>query len=151
MRLLLYFFFLAVICSCSEPQKKSQSVNELATEESSNLALDPTEVILERVKEIYFSNNHTAFSSSFNELIEKVKKYDDGADIGYLDHDILTQAQDDIIVKGIKIENITQTTCTANIETDNNQLVVKLVKENSVWLIDDVNDERNSMNKYLEN
>lgn len=74
MRLLLYFFFLAVICSCSEPQKKSQSVNELATEESSNLALDPTEVILERVKEIYFSNNHTAFSSSFNELIEKVKK-----------------------------------------------------------------------------
>ena len=83
--------------------------------------------------------------------MEKVNKLDEGAELGYFDHDLLTQAQDEVEIKEITISDITAQTAMATIQTNYHPLTVKLVKENGSWKVDDVNNERSSMLEYIGN
>lgn len=145
-----------MMAACGNPTANNQE-NTSALSESAEVTEvvetpDSEETIRERVIEIYSSDrNSSIYSASLNELMEKVNKLDEGAELGYFDHDLLTQAQDEVEIKEITISDITAQTATATIQTNYHPLTVKLVKENGSWKVDDVNNERSSMLEYIGN
>lgn len=164
MKKLFYFAAIVLMCACSNGKTQENQTPDSTKVDTTKVdtikqevveapALDSEDVIKKRVKEIYAApNEKTACTRSFKALIDKTREVDarEGAEIGFLDHDILTQAQDDITIKSIKISDITATTATAKIKTNWETLSVKLVKEDGVWKIDNVNDERKLMTEYIE-
>lgn len=164
MKKLFYFAAVVLMCACSNGKTQENQTPDSTKVDTTKVdtikqevveapALDSEDVIKKRVKEIYASpNEKTACTRSFKALIDKTREVDarEGAEIGFFDHDILTQAQDDITIKSIKISDITATTATAKIKTNWETLTVKLVKEDGVWKIDNVNDERKLMTEYIK-
>ncbi len=164
MKKLFYFAAIVLMCACSNGKTQENQTPDSTKVDTTKVdtikqevveapALDSEDVIKKRVKEIYAApNEKTACTRSFKALIDKTREVDarEGAEIGFFDHDILTQAQDDITIKSIKISDITATTATAKIKTNWETLTVKLVKEDGVWKVDNVNDERKLMTEYIE-
>lgn len=145
-----------MMAACGNPtannQEHANALSESAEVTEVVETPDSEETIRERVIEIYSSDrNSSIYSASLNELMEKVNKLDEGAELGYFDHDLLTQAQDEVEIKEISISDITAQTATATIQTNYHPLTVKLVKENGSWKVDDVNNERSSMLEYIGN
>lgn len=154
MKKMYYIVALALVCSCNTKNvKNADSAAADAANDSiaETPALDTEEVIVARVREIYSSgdNDQDVFSASFRALMDKVRKYDEGAELGYIDHDILTQAQDNVQVIDIRVQDITPSTATATVTTNFAVLTVRLVKESNLWMVDDVNTERETMMKYM--
>lgn len=171
MKKLFYFAAVVLMCACSNGQTQGQQTTDTTKVDTTKVdstkvdsipqevveapTLDTEEVIKKRVKEIYASpNEKTACTRSFKTLIDKAREIDErvvnDGEIGFFDHDILTQAQDKIKISDIKISDITATTSTAKIKTNWETLTVKLVKEDGVWKVDNVNDERKLMTEYIE-
>ena len=164
MKKLFYFAAIVLMCACSNGKTQENQTPDSTKVDTTKVdtikqevveapALDSEDVIKKRIKEIYAApNEKTACTRSFKALIDKTREVDarEGAEIGFFDHDILTQAQDDITIKSIKISDITATTATAKIKTNWETLTVKLVKEDGVWKVDNVNDERKLMTEYIE-
>lgn len=154
MKKFLPLFFAVLVCSCGG-QKNNQQARDSSTPEDVTQLLDSEEDIIKRINEIYKEDDPQIFSASFRELIAKVNKYDEenipDGEIGYFDYDILTQAQDDVTIESVSVSDITATTCIAHVDTGWSHLTVKLVKENGTWMVDNVNDERESMTEYLSN
>ncbi|MCI6856993.1 MAG: YbjP/YqhG family protein [Bacteroidales bacterium] len=169
MKKLFYFAAIVLMCACSNGKTQENQTPDSTKVDTTKVdttkvdtikqevveapALDSEDVIKKRVKEIYAApNEKTACTRSFKALIDKTREIDERleGEIGFLDHDILTQAQDDITIKSIKISDITATRATAKIKTNWETLTVKLVKEDGVWKVDNVNDERKLMTEYIE-
>lgn len=144
-----------LIASCNNGSNTNASADADSTivEVEDTVVFDNPEDIEARVREIYDNfNDPDIYTSGFSALINKVREYDEstGAELGYIDHDILTQAQDVVDIRSISISDITETTAKATITTNFDPLTVQLVKENGVWCVDNVNDERERMQKYLK-
>lgn len=119
--------------------------------------VDTKETVLENVKEIYSKANDepqdmSVFTTSFNELVDKVNKVDEGAELGYIDHILLTQAQDSVGITDINVVNVTESESNVRlVKSTGDTLRVVLKKENGAWKVDDVNDERKQMTEYCKN
>lgn len=112
----------------------------------------PEAKIKKIVRDIYTNHNEIDFSRSFLALISRIRKADKYEDIGYLDHDILTQAQDDVNVVNVIVVDNQSTKITVKVVTSFDQvLTVKLVLEDGLWKVDNVDNEREKMNSYLRN
>lgn len=118
--------------------------------------VDSEEEVLQSVKEIYSKANDvpqdfSVFSSSFRSLLDKVNKVDEGAELGYLDHAILTQAQDSVGFTDFIVVDITKSRSNVRVvKSYGDTLRVELLKENGVWKVDNVNDERQQMEDYCK-
>lgn len=118
--------------------------------------VDSKETVLQSAWEIYSKANvepqdMTVFTTSFNKLVDKVSKVDEGAELGYFDHILLSQAQDDIEVADIKVVNITKDEANVRVvKSTGDTLRVVLKKEDGVWKVDDVNNERKQMTDYCK-
>lgn len=109
------------------------------------------EKLIKIVREIYQSHREIDFSRAFLNVIAKVRKADQNEDMGYLDHDILTQAQDDVsVVKVIVVSNQPGKASVKVVTSFEQVLNVALVLEDGLWKVDNVNGEREKMNKYLK-
>lgn len=158
MKKIVVYAALLTLCSCGGKTGSANVVNDSLAEPKDTIAeavvstpaTDTEETVVERVREIYNAPaSPDVFTQSFNNLMAKVNKFDEGAELGYIDHDILTQAQDYATIEAISVTDITATTAIARIKTNFSLLTVSLVKENGIWKVDDVNNERKAMEKYL--
>lgn len=118
--------------------------------------VDSKETVLKSVKEIYSKANDepqdmSVFTTSFNELVDRVNKVDENAELGYIDHILLTQAQEYVSITDINVVNVTETESNVRVvKSTGDTLRVVLKKENGQWKIDDVNDERKQMTEYCK-
>lgn len=118
--------------------------------------VDSEETVLQSVKEIYAKANDvpqdfSVFTSSFRSLLDRVNKVDEGAELGYLDHAILAQAQDSVGFTDFIVVDITKSRSSVRVVTSyGDTLRVELLKENGVWKVDDVNNERQQMTEYCQ-
>lgn len=152
MRKIFYLAFVALMCSCGGQTNGQKSADNAEGETAEATTLDSEEVIGDRFVDLYSEDDdRSLYSASFNELMDKVRKFDDGAELGYFDHDIRHQAQDDVRLQNFEVSDITATSCNVDVFTSDDRYMIKLVKENDVWVIDDVNNERERMTKYLAN
>lgn len=162
--LILIATFAVCFSSCGNKTNNSTETNaqepEPVAEVSIAPQLDSASDIEARVLELYESRKDP-YSLSFLNVINKVEEADEvlwekERSLGFIDFDILTQAQDEVAIKSVSVTDITKTTANAIVKTvwfDNEireDLNLKLVKENGVWKIDDIDDTKTAMIEYLE-
>ena len=149
--------FLLVACGTNtEKQEPADSVttDTVAVVETTSM-LDSEESIAKRVREIYKTGDEQSkFTASFYQLLGRLKQKDAPLEaagyLGYLDYGILTQAQDYIEVVNVSVVDITETTAVAVVKTNFETIItLQLKKENGVWKVDNVNDERHQIECYL--
>lgn len=120
--------------------------------------------VYERVKAIYGLSDSSeyddlgVYSESFDKLISDVEALDDKlissgeCELGYMNHDILSQSQDVVEFTGVTVINCNRKTAQVIVSRAGSfgPITLSMVKENGNWFIDDIDFERKYMTDYLK-